>query len=100
MTVDHLLDGLWPAEVPETGKAALHSHVSRLRGTLGAGADRLATPEGSYRLVLDPGGLDLARARSLVAGSVLARRWQRGDARRQRRDSAGAQARRDPRRNA
>ncbi|MEU7813980.1 BTAD domain-containing putative transcriptional regulator, partial [Pseudonocardia sp. NPDC049154] len=69
VTVDHLLDALWPAEVPETGRAALHSHVSRLRGTLGAGADRLATLEGAYRLVLDPGGLDVARARSLLARS-------------------------------
>jgi DNA-binding response OmpR family regulator len=28
VTVDHLLDALWPAEVPESGRQALHSHVS------------------------------------------------------------------------
>ncbi|WP_345384724.1 BTAD domain-containing putative transcriptional regulator [Pseudonocardia yuanmonensis] len=69
VTVDHLLDAVWPAEVPESGRAALHSHVSRLRGTLGPAADRLATLEGAYRLDLGPDALDTARARRLLAGS-------------------------------
>ncbi|MDQ4103976.1 MAG: winged helix-turn-helix domain-containing protein, partial [Actinomycetota bacterium] len=29
VTVDHLVDALWPSEVPESGRQALHSHVSR-----------------------------------------------------------------------
>ena len=35
VTVDHLVDALWPAEIPESGRQALHSHVSRLRSHLG-----------------------------------------------------------------
>lgn len=66
VTADHLLDALWPADPPESGRAALHSHVSRLRGHLGAAADRLETLDGGYRLRLGDGGLDAARARALL----------------------------------
>lgn len=31
VAVDHLVDALWPSEPPELGRAAVHSHVSRLR---------------------------------------------------------------------
>jgi predicted ATPase/DNA-binding SARP family transcriptional activator len=65
--VDHLVDALWPSGVPESGRPALHTHVSRLRGHLGAAAARLQTRSGGYRLELDPGGLDLSRARTLLA---------------------------------
>src|SRR5262245_3288519 len=50
VTDDALLDALWPEEIPESGRAALHSHVSRLRGHLGAAGDRLERLEGAYRL--------------------------------------------------
>jgi DNA-binding SARP family transcriptional activator len=50
VTVGHLLDALWPAEPPESGPAALHSHVSRLRGHLGPAAAALETVAGGYRL--------------------------------------------------
>ncbi len=67
VTVDHLLDALWPSELPASGRAALHSHVSRLRGHLGAAAARLEAMDGAYRLVLDDDELDAARARWLLA---------------------------------
>ena len=38
VTADQLVDALWPTTPPESGRAALHSHVSRLRGHLGPGA--------------------------------------------------------------
>ena len=41
--VDHLVDALWPSEAPESGRQALHTHVSRLRGHLGPAAARLQT---------------------------------------------------------
>jgi DNA-binding SARP family transcriptional activator len=65
VTVDHLVDALWPSELPESGRQALHSHVSRLRGHLGSAATQLETLVGGYRLVLDD--LDVARARELLA---------------------------------
>src|SRR5918999_4194245 len=55
-TADHLLDALWPAEPPESGRAALQSHVSRLRGHLGPGGSRLVSAGGGYPLALDRRG--------------------------------------------
>ncbi|MGZ5405924.1 MAG: AfsR/SARP family transcriptional regulator, partial [Nocardioides sp.] len=46
VTSDALVDALWPSSPPESGRAALHSHVSRLRGHLGSSAARLVTVEG------------------------------------------------------
>jgi DNA-binding SARP family transcriptional activator len=66
VTVDHLVDALWPSEVPESGRQALHSHVSRLRGHLGPAAARLETLDSGYRLVLGSDGLDVVRARELL----------------------------------
>ena len=67
VTADHLVDALWPTSPPESGRAALHSHVSRLRGHLGSSAGRLVSVDGGYRLALDPGGLDVDRAEGLFA---------------------------------
>ncbi|MGH3788624.1 MAG: AfsR/SARP family transcriptional regulator, partial [Pseudonocardiaceae bacterium] len=67
VSIDHLVDALWPSEVPESGRAALHSHVSRLRGHLGPAAARLETLHDGYRLVLGTGDLDVAQARALLA---------------------------------
>jgi len=69
--VDTLLDALWPAGVPESGRAALHSHVSRLRTLLGPGAAQLTTPPDGYRLSLDADDLDLTRARTLLGRGDL-----------------------------
>jgi len=52
VTVDRLVDALWPDDPPESGRAALQSHVSRLRGHLGPAASRLANVAGGYRLAL------------------------------------------------
>ncbi|MGW7477934.1 BTAD domain-containing putative transcriptional regulator [Nonomuraea muscovyensis] len=67
VTVDRLVDALWPSEVPESGRQALHNHVSRLRGHLGPAADRLARRPDGYRLDLGRDELDVARARALLA---------------------------------
>ncbi|MEU0368810.1 BTAD domain-containing putative transcriptional regulator [Streptomyces sp. NPDC006283] len=65
--VEHLLDTLWPCEVPESGRQALQNHVSRIRAHLGPAADRLETCYGGYRLSLGRDELDVARARALLA---------------------------------
>jgi predicted ATPase/DNA-binding SARP family transcriptional activator len=67
--VDVLVDALWPSEGPESGRQALQSHVSRLRGQLGPAAARLETGPDGYRLVLDDDGLDRAEARMLLASA-------------------------------
>jgi hypothetical protein len=51
---------------PESGRQALHSHVSRLRTHLGAAASRLTTLQDAYRLELGTDELDLTRARALL----------------------------------
>ncbi|HWM59534.1 MAG TPA: BTAD domain-containing putative transcriptional regulator [Pseudonocardia sp.] len=66
-TVDHLVDALWPAEVPDSARQALHTHVSRLRSHLGPAASRLQTRQDGYRLELGPAELDVAAARMLLA---------------------------------
>ena len=68
VTVDHLVDALWPA-APGSGRQALHTHVSRLRTALGPAAPRLQTRHGGYRLELDAADLDLAQARTLLANA-------------------------------
>src|SRR5512144_1872159 len=67
VAVDSLLDALWPSEAPESGRQALHSHVSRLRGHLGPAASRLETRHDGYGLALGTDDLDVARARALLS---------------------------------
>ncbi|MEX0875414.1 MAG: BTAD domain-containing putative transcriptional regulator [Actinomycetota bacterium] len=67
VAVDVLLDALWPSELPESARASLQSHVSRLRGHLGPGASRLQGRGGAYRLQLNEGEIDAAQARTLLA---------------------------------
>lgn len=69
VTADHLVDALWPAEVPESGRPALHNHVSRLRAHLGPAADRLQRRHGGYRLEVGQDELDVAQARALLAAA-------------------------------
>jgi DNA-binding SARP family transcriptional activator len=66
VSVDRLVDALWPAEMPDSGRQALHTHVSRLRTHLGPAASRLQTRHDGYRLDLATDELDLTLARSLL----------------------------------
>jgi predicted ATPase/DNA-binding SARP family transcriptional activator len=60
------VDALWPDTV-ESGRQALHTHVSRLRAGLGPAAPRLQTRHEGYRLDLAADDLDSAQARALLA---------------------------------
>jgi predicted ATPase/DNA-binding SARP family transcriptional activator len=64
--VDDLVDALWPSDAPESGRQALHTHVSRLRAHLGPAGTRLQTGPDGYRLV---GDVDVAQARALLAAA-------------------------------
>jgi predicted ATPase/DNA-binding SARP family transcriptional activator len=66
VATDDLVAAVWPAEPPQSARASLHSHVSRLRGHLGSGAARLETVGDGYRLILSEDGLDVAHALSLL----------------------------------
>ncbi|WP_148574977.1 ATP-binding protein [Nocardioides caldifontis] len=67
VTVERFADALWPTDLPESARQALHSHVFRLRSQLGAAAGRLETGPAGYRLALGREELDLAEARGLLA---------------------------------
>ena len=101
VTVDLLVDALWPGDAPESGRQALHTHVSRLRAQLGPAATRLQTRPDGYRLDL---GTRRPRRRAGAGaagggprgGDPAARRTVAGGAR----ALAGAVARRPHRRRA
>jgi DNA-binding SARP family transcriptional activator/tetratricopeptide (TPR) repeat protein len=61
---------LWPGDQPEHPRAALQTHVARLRAVLGRAAVESAG-EG-YRLGLRPEVVDIARFRTLVAAARAA----------------------------
>jgi DNA-binding SARP family transcriptional activator len=64
--IDRLVDTLWPDGPPDKATAAVHSHVSRLRGHLGSHAGRLERRDRGYRLRLEPFELDVDAARRLA----------------------------------
>ena len=66
LSVDRLVDSLSLDGGGHSGRAALQSHVSRLRRQFGPVASRLDNTPGGYRLCLDPGELDVARAVELL----------------------------------
>lgn len=70
VSTDDLLNALWVEDLPDTARATLQSHVSRLRRHLGGAADRLEGVGGGYRLVLGPDECDLTQAGELYRAAV------------------------------
>jgi predicted ATPase/DNA-binding SARP family transcriptional activator len=66
VSTERLVEELWPDEPPENAVQALYNHVSRLRGHLGARAERLERHASGYRLTLLPDELDADAARRLA----------------------------------
>jgi DNA-binding NarL/FixJ family response regulator/DNA-binding SARP family transcriptional activator len=65
---ERLIDELWGIAPPATARKAVNVYISKLRKTLGgSGHDRITTADGGYRLLVDPGLLDVDRMRNLVA---------------------------------
>ncbi|HEU5216633.1 MAG TPA: AfsR/SARP family transcriptional regulator [Gaiellaceae bacterium] len=65
VSVGRLVDALWRDEPPAAAANALQYHVSRLRKTLGHGAE-VVTQEPGYLIRIDPEQLDLVRFERLV----------------------------------
>ncbi len=57
--VDRLIVDVWDDDMPESAEADLQSHVSRIRGAIGAG--KLITEDHGYTLELDPEVVDAVR---------------------------------------
>src|SRR2546429_9163356 len=53
-----LIDELWGADLPADPRAALRTHIARLRRALGPAGGGLAPLEGGYRLTLPRGRPD------------------------------------------
>src|SRR5262245_35520526 len=67
VSVDRLIDALWPTQPPASAANALQFHVSQLRKLLGDGA--IVTQEPGYLIRLEPDQLDLLRFERLVAAA-------------------------------
>ncbi len=76
VSVDRLVEALWPGEPPETAAHAIQVYVSQLRKALGA--ERLVTRVPGYVLELEPERVDLHRFARLVDDGRTA--LQGGDA--------------------
>jgi predicted ATPase/DNA-binding SARP family transcriptional activator len=67
VSVDALLDAVWPDAAPDSGRRALHSHVSRLRGHLGRHGEVLAREGSGYRMRAEHLTIDVAEMRAAAA---------------------------------
>ena len=67
VSTDALLAAVWPGEPPESGRRALHSHVSRLRRHLRPAGARLERAGTGYRLALGDDELDVSRVRRIAS---------------------------------
>jgi DNA-binding SARP family transcriptional activator len=67
VSADRLIDELWGARGPESGRTALHVLVSKLRKALGHAGMALASRPPGYVMKLEPDQLDLRRFERLVA---------------------------------
>jgi DNA-binding SARP family transcriptional activator len=78
VSVDRLIDELWPESPPPEARAIIHSYVSRLRQVLRSGptgavaATRLVTRKPGYLLDISEQELDLHRYQQLVADARVA----------------------------
>jgi DNA-binding SARP family transcriptional activator len=66
VSVDRLIDALWPTRPPADAANALQFHVSQLRKLLGDGGV-IVTQEPGYLIRVDPDQVDLLRFERLVA---------------------------------
>ncbi len=66
VSVDRLIEDVWPGSPPAGARHALETHASRLRSLLGEDLPLLARPPG-YVLDLDPHAVDSVRFEQLLA---------------------------------
>jgi DNA-binding SARP family transcriptional activator len=73
VSIDRLIDELWPDDPPPDARMLIHSYVSRLRRVLGTVAECLVTRKPGYLLRFDEQELDLHHYQRLVADAQAAR---------------------------
>ncbi|MEJ3741928.1 BTAD domain-containing putative transcriptional regulator [Actinomycetes bacterium KLBMP 9797] len=67
VTVDRLLDRVWPERPPSQARQTLYSYVSRLRRLVAATDAAIEKRAGGYVLVTHPATIDVHRFRELIA---------------------------------
>lgn len=69
VSMDRMIDGVWPAEPPQSAVENIRTYIWHLRSLLHeAGSDgRLESHPGGYRLLTEPEELDLLRFNTLAA---------------------------------
>ncbi|MFI6738595.1 AfsR/SARP family transcriptional regulator [Nonomuraea sp. NPDC050451] len=75
VSMDRLAERLWHDDAPLDPRAAVHTHMTRLRSALNEGRGRsgpIETGGGGYLLRAVPESVDLLRFRQLVAGAAEA----------------------------
>jgi DNA-binding SARP family transcriptional activator len=75
VSVDRLIDALWPDEPPRTAKSQVQITISALRQLLGA--DVIVTRPPGYLITVPPDALDLTRYEKLTASASRAAAEQR-----------------------
>jgi DNA-binding SARP family transcriptional activator/tetratricopeptide (TPR) repeat protein len=75
VTVEQLVDELWPEGPPAQARALVRGYVSRIRGALrpSPAADRLITRKPGYLMRVEDGELDVHRFERLIADARIAR---------------------------
>lgn len=76
-SIDRLIDDLWPGDVPESARHAVHVYLSNLRNALGPERERLVRQGSGYLLSIAPDELDLTRFTELLDDGRTA--FNRGD---------------------
>lgn len=76
VSLDEIVSALWGREAPRSSVVSTRTYVSRLRRTLGGEAEISSAGRG-YRLLVDPGTVDLTVFRQSTAAAREAR--ERGD---------------------
>ncbi|GAA3212844.1 AfsR/SARP family transcriptional regulator [Nonomuraea helvata] len=61
VSADRLTEPLWDGSAPDNARGAVHTHIGRLRRTLGDAGKPIQTREQGYRIEAGPDDLDLAR---------------------------------------
>lgn len=69
VAVADLIDSMWPQQPPRTAEHTLHTHISRLRTTLGI---PVVARDGGYLLDIPPAATDAGRFDTLMAEATLA----------------------------
>lgn len=64
--IDRLIDDLWPGNVPDSARHALHVYLSNLRGVLGPNRERLVRRGSGYLFSIGPEELDAKRFTRLL----------------------------------